>query len=92
MSNNEKIQGDYELQLRFADDRIFLNYYGMDKGNHVQSQVKDGKIMQFVYTSEEVEQAESDGVEIDVFKQQEITLSSFIEKVKSSIEHSKKTV
>lgn len=82
------IQGKYELELFFSDDRIFLNYWDSIHGNDVCVQIKDDKLLKFVYTPKEVEDSEVDGVDIDVLKQKEISLSAFLEAVKDSIKHS----
>lgn len=84
------VQGDHELELKFVDDRIFLNYWDSIHGNDVCVQIIDGKLMMFVYSPKEVEQAEVDGAEIEVFKQRELTVDQFVEAVKESIVHGKK--
>lgn len=85
-----QIQGEYPLELKFVDDRIFLNYWDSMHGNDVCVQIKDGILFKFVYTNKEVEESEVEGVEIEVFAQKELTFIRFIELVKESIKHAQK--
>ena len=51
-----KIQGGKELELKFVDEtRIYLNFWDSIHGNDVCCQIKDGKIVKFIYTPKEVE-------------------------------------
>jgi hypothetical protein len=80
MTSN-KIQGDFPLQLRFVDDRVFLSFFNTEEGSgdDVPCQVKDGKLMKFVHTDESCWGAE------DPFEQVEISLPEFIDLIKNSI-------
>ena len=84
------IQGEYNIELKFVDNRVYLNYWDMIKGNDVCCQIKDGKLYRFVYTPKEVEDSEVDGIDIDALAQKEISLSRFVELVKESITHQNK--
>lgn len=41
-----QIQGKYELELNFVDDRIFLNYWDYKFGNDVVAEIIGGKLFQ----------------------------------------------
>jgi hypothetical protein len=88
-----KVQGGYELEVKFVDEtRVYLNFWDSIHGNDVCCQIKDGKILQFIYSPAEVEADEiKDEPEIeDVFEQKEISLNDFLELVQSSILESQK--
>jgi hypothetical protein len=76
-------QGEIPLELKFVDDRIFLNYWDSN-GNDICCQIIDGKIKVYRYTPMEVELLEGGDVpdSYDPLEQTEITLIQFIERVK----------
>lgn len=82
-----KIQGDYELELKFVDDRVYLTFWDSIHGEDVCCRIKDNKIFAFVYTPKEVEEDErNDNPKInDVLETKEISLSEFIELVQLSV-------
>lgn len=77
-----EIQGCYKLELKFVDNRVFLNYWDWAHGRDVCVQVKDEKLLEFIYSKDE---AESEDFEGDAFEQKEVSIFEFIDKVKKSI-------
>lgn len=82
-----QIQGKYNLELNFVDERIFLNFWDSLYGNDVACQVIEGKLYKFVYSGEEVEEDQlNDQPKIkDVFEKTEISLEHFINLVEKSL-------
>lgn len=77
-----RIQGKYQLELAFIDNRVYLSYWDSAHGRDVLCQVVDGKLMELVYTEEE---CEAEGFNGDPFETIEISFQQFIEKTKESI-------
>lgn len=82
----KKVQGKYGVELNFVDDRIYLNYWDYMHGDDICCQLINGKLFKFVYTPMEVEQTEVDGIDIDPFQREEITIERFIELVRQTVE------
>ena len=83
-----KIQGDYPLELKFVDDnRVYLNFWDMVHGKHINCQIKGDKIYKFNHSSTEIEADELLDKPLieDVFKQTEISLTEFLELIQKSI-------
>ena len=82
-----KIQGGYELELKFVNDRVYLNFWDSIHGEDICCQIMDDKILAFVYAPKEVEEDKmSDNPKIDdVFETKEISLSEFIKLVQLSV-------
>jgi len=78
----KSIQGEFKLELKFSDERVFMNYWDMIHGNDVCVQVRDGKLFLFIHSASEVEDEEFEG---DAFAQKEITITEFIDLIKKSI-------
>lgn len=79
-------QGDFNLNLRFVDDRVYLNYFDVMKGNDVCCQVKDGQLLLFKYTELEVEEEDFPD-DADTLEMSPISLDTFIELIRQSIEN-----
>ena len=78
-----KVQGVYPLELKFVDEtRVYLNFWNAENGQDICCQIKDGKILKFVYSPAEV--LDEPKIE-DVFEQTEISLNDFFELVQGSI-------
>ena len=81
------VQGDYKIELKFVDERVFLNYWDSIHGNDVCCQVKDGKLFKFVHspTSVESDQLKDEPEIDDVFEMVEVSLIEFIDLVKMAV-------
>ena len=78
----KQIQGEYQLELKFVDDRVFLNYWDWANGKDVCVQIKDGKLLKYIYTEADTEKADFEG---NLMEQKEITITEFVDQVKDSI-------
>ena len=79
---NGQIQGEYQLELKFVDDRVFLNYWDWAHGRDVCVQIKDGKLLQFIYSQDEIE---AEDFEENTFEQKELTITDLVDQIKESI-------
>jgi len=71
-----------KIELRFADDRVYLNYFDYLHGRDVNCQIEDdGRLMVFVHSASENEELESQLTYHDPFEKKEITLKDFVELV-----------
>ena len=80
---DETLQGKYQIELKFVDDRVFLNYWDWKSSKDVCTQIIDGKIKLFVYSEDEVN---DDDFDEDAFEQKEVSITEFIGLVKKSIQ------
>lgn len=83
------VKGTFSLELLLNGDRTFLNFWDSDGGNDVCVQIVGNKLMQFVFTEEEIEHEEFDIINQNPMEQVEISLADFIKQIETSILASK---
>lgn len=75
-----------KIELRFVDDRVYLNYWDSLHGRDVNCQIEnDGRLMKFVHSASENEIMESYFLDHDPFEKKEITLKEFVELVSARV-------
>lgn len=78
------------VEILFRDEDVFINYWECGDSREINCEIKDGTIHKFVYNTSENLEMERAGVEINPFEQVEISLSEFVDMLKTRAEAAEK--